>query len=154
MFTAKYTFVTFVINMFEYVSVVNFSGSGFFSSRIITDMESTYLVPGTIDIGNDITFSYLLVIHIIDDLTGRAVYCTTYHIGLRYTSQEKSRVIPPVQWFEDYSDAIFLCNITQFTHRIDDISCLIIKLKAFVIPAGYHKRMCSTSTFCCFYSFI
>src|SRR5678816_164819 len=57
------------VNVFEDVLVVHFTGCRLLATRIIPNLEVSDLSPRTFDVGDNITFRDLLVVHVKEYLT-------------------------------------------------------------------------------------
>ena len=93
MFHAQYTRIPFFEDVFKYTVIIDLSRARFFTSGVIAQMKGRNFRPGCIHIGNDVSFSNLLVIHIIYNLARRTIDCTAYCIGLRNSRKEKPGMI-------------------------------------------------------------
>jgi hypothetical protein len=58
--------------MFKNIQKIDFTGGGLVSSRIIPHLKITDLGPGKIDIRNQISFCYLLMVKVVQYFAGRA----------------------------------------------------------------------------------
>ena len=126
-FHAEYTVISLAVDMFEDVKVINLTCGRFLSSGIIPDMESTDIIPGHVNVGNDIPFGDLLMVHIIDNLTGGMVNGLTDHVCLRDGGQEKPRVVGMgIQRFHDKFNTGRTDNITAHAHGVNHVGGLVI----------------------------
>ena len=100
-FHTEHTVIAFAMDMLEYILIVDFPAGGFFAPGVVTQMEGGNLIPGLIDIWNQVTLGDLLVLEVIDDLAIGAVHSSTNQIGLGDLLQKEARMIgPPVQGFQ------------------------------------------------------
>ena len=65
--------VSFFVNMFEDVSIIDFAGCRFFSAGVVAYVKYGYFLPGAVHIGDEVALGNLLMIQIIEDFTGWAV---------------------------------------------------------------------------------
>ena len=101
---AEHSFEAFRVNVTEYVLVVYLARAGLFPTWVIAYVESSDVLPGFVDVGNQITFADLLVIQIIYNLAARVVHAFTNQICLRDIPEETPRMIcPPIQRFDGSS---------------------------------------------------
>ena len=68
MLHADRSIISLGMEMLENVLVVDLPGGGFLASGRIPHMETTDLIPGTVDIRDQISFRDLLVVDVVDDL--------------------------------------------------------------------------------------
>ena len=78
MLHADYTLILLVIDMFKDIPVIDFTRGWFISSGGITAMKGGDFAPCCVNVGNKISFGYLLVIEILVDLAGTAVDAPAY----------------------------------------------------------------------------
>ena len=71
------------MDVLEYIEVVNLPGGGLFPSGIIAHLEVSNFIPCQIDVWNQVSFMNLLVIEVIQYLTGWTVYCPANLVSLR-----------------------------------------------------------------------
>src|SRR3546814_12279358 len=93
MFTTENALVAFVINMFEDILIIHFAGGRFIATRVIADMKRSNIIPASIYIGNDVTFRYLLVVHVVHVLSALMVHGYENHPGLGHVGKESPRKI-------------------------------------------------------------
>jgi len=74
---------SFLMDVLEYIQVVDLPGGRFLPAGIIPHLEIANLIPCQVNIGNQVPFMNLLVIEVIQDLTGRTVYGLTNVKSLR-----------------------------------------------------------------------
>ena len=71
-----------VVNVFENVGVIDFTGAGLFAARVVSCLKISNFAPGLIDVWNQIPFANLLMIDIEKDLAGRTVDRPADSVGL------------------------------------------------------------------------
>ena len=88
MFHAKRPVITFFKEILENTLEIDFTGRRFIPAGIISKMKCTDIRPGGFDIWNQVTFSDLLVIKVINYLDIRTVNCAANQVGLRNPCQK------------------------------------------------------------------
>src|ERR1700722_12660513 len=81
-FHAEDAFVTLLIDMFENVMVIHFTGAGFFAAGVVADLQIGDMVPGAIQVGDEVAFVALHMVHVEEILTGGAIDGLADHIRL------------------------------------------------------------------------
>ena len=116
MLHAHHTFVSLFINVLENIFIVDFSGSRFVPSRIVTDLDVGYFFPAEVHIPDQVTLIPLHVIDIVQYFAGRAVVRPAYHLGLIGMSQEKLGSV--AQRFKNHDQAVGLEDFGTDPQRI------------------------------------
>src|SRR5690606_4340233 len=101
---------SFPVNVLEHAPVVDLAGSRFVPSRHVAYLEICNLVPGSVDVRDDIALGDLLVIHVEQDLAGGAVDRFADHVGLWYFGEKHAGMIEEVQRFQHHDEAMRLEN--------------------------------------------
>src|SRR5690606_16585128 len=102
---ADNTGISFRVNVLEHPPIVDLSGGWLVPSRNIADLEIRDLVPGGIDVRDDVAFRNLLMVDVEQYLARRAVYGFADHVSLRYLREKHARMIDEVQRLQHHDDA-------------------------------------------------
>src|SRR6186713_669909 len=89
MFHTHDTTVALVVDVFEDVFVIHFSGGRLFSTWIVSNLEVSNFIPAFFNVWNNVSLVSLHVVHVEQNFARRAVYRPAYSIGLVRASQEK-----------------------------------------------------------------
>ena len=123
---AQHSLEAFCVNVAEYVFIIYLTRAWLFSPRVISYVERGNVLPGFVDIGNEIAFADLLVIQIIHDFAARVVYAFADEIRLRDLPEETAGMIrPPIQRFEDHHQTGFLQDLTTVPAVLDNVGRLV-----------------------------
>src|SRR3954454_6361882 len=82
MFHTQHTFITFAVNEFKYIFIVDFSGGRLFSAGVIAYLYISNFFPCIIHPVDNITVIFLHVVNVKQNFTGWAVYSFANFIGL------------------------------------------------------------------------
>lgn len=88
MFHTHDAFKSFLVDMLEDILVIHLSSGRFLATWVIADLEVTDFIPCSVDIPDDIPLIALHMVHIEQDLAGRAVHGAADHVSLCGISQE------------------------------------------------------------------
>src|SRR5574343_515909 len=105
MLHTQHAAIAFFMDVFEHITIIDLTGGGFISSRIVTDLKITDLLPALIDIINDISFITLHMVDIIKYFHGSTSYSLTDYIVLMRTTQEKIRIV--AQWLQHHYQPVW-----------------------------------------------
>ena len=81
------------VKIFKNIPVIDLPCTGFIPARVITAMESSYLVPARVNVWNEVTLSDLLMVDIIHYFNCRAVHSLAYLICLRHSREKQARMV-------------------------------------------------------------
>ena len=95
-FHAQYTVIASAVQILEYILVVDLSCGGLFSAGRVAEVEAGNLIPGLVDVGDQVAFCDLLVIEVVDDFAAGASNRLADLIGLRDLGQEEARMVPGI----------------------------------------------------------
>ena len=120
----------FLVDVLEDVAVVDLAGRRLVSPRVVADLEVGDLVPGGIDVGNEVALGDLLVLEIVQNLAGRAIDRLTDLVGMRNLFQEKTGMIVRVQRFEHHHQAVRLQDFGRPFQTLDNMGRLVAPIRA------------------------
>ena len=101
-----------VVDVAEDVLVVDLAGGGLVAAGVVASLEVSDLVPGTVDVGDEVALGDLLVVEVVEDLARGAADSAADHVGLGDLGKEELRVVAPVvQGFEDHHQARGLADL-------------------------------------------
>lgn len=111
MLHAKYKCLVFllaaIVNVLANFGVVDLTGAGLFSARIISCLEIAYLGPTLVDVGNEVSFGDLLMINVKQDFAGRTIDRPANGKGLVGTLQKDSTMVgSPIQWLQNHGQLV------------------------------------------------
>ncbi len=86
MFHTHDTTEALVVDVFEDVFVIHFSGGRLFSARIVSNLEISNLTPAFFNVWNNVSFVSLHVVHVEENFARRTIYRPADFIGLIRTS--------------------------------------------------------------------
>jgi len=93
MFHSDHTVKTAGMDILKDISVIDFTGSGFFSPGIVTSLEVANFIPASFYVWDKISLGDLLMINVEQNFAGGAVDRFADRVGLRRTLQENPAVI-------------------------------------------------------------
>ncbi len=82
MLHANDALISFVVNVPEYIQVIDLAGCGFFPARVVAHLEISDLFPGEVNIRDQVALRDLLVVQVIQDFARRAIHGLAYGVGL------------------------------------------------------------------------
>jgi hypothetical protein len=128
------------VDVLENIQIVDLPGGGFPATRVVADLKVGDLVPGPINIGDEIAFGNLLVIKVVQDFARGAADRLAERIGLGDVLQEAPGVVHVVEWFEHHDDPVGLEDGGAEPQALNHILKLITILKAGVFQRRYYGR--------------
>ena len=84
---------SFLMDVLEHIQVIDLAGRRLLASWVVTDLKVRYFTPRLVDVGDDIPFCDLLVVHVKGDFTEGTIYCFADLVGLGDLGQEHARVV-------------------------------------------------------------
>ncbi len=123
-------------DVFEDVLVVHFSGEGFLAAGVVALLEVGDLRPSGVDIGDDIAFGDLLVIHIEEDFAGGRIDGLTDLKRLGDFGEEHPGVVTGVEGFENHDEILWFKDFGHGFEAVDDVGGLVIPGESEVVGAG------------------
>src|SRR5690606_5749555 len=100
--------IPFLVDVPKDVLIIDLSGGGFLSARVVPYLEIGDLLPRGIDIGNQVAFLDLLVVNVEKDLAGRTVHGLADLEGLGALGEEESGMVAEVQRFQHHDQIMGL----------------------------------------------
>lgn len=122
--------------MFEDVLVIHFSGEWFLATGVIALLEVCDLRPGGVDIGDDVAFGDLLVIHIEENFASGGVNGSADLEGLGDFGEEHPGVVAGVEGFEHHDEIFWFEYFGHGFEAVNDVGGLVIPGETEVVGAG------------------
>ena len=138
---AQHALIALAVEVPEDVLVVDLAGAGLLAPGIVADVERRDLVPGPVDVGDEVALGDLLVVQVVDDLDRGAVDGLADLIGLRDLLEEQARMVgPPVQGLDHDDQAGRLGDLGTGLEVVDQVGRLIVPLQLLAVQAPAISR--------------
>src|SRR5262245_57874830 len=119
-FHPHHAFESLSVNVFEDVAVIHLARRRLLPARVVADLEIGDLLPGQVDVRDDIPFGNLLMVHVVKNLDRRAVDSAAYLIGLSDLVQEEPRMIAArVEWLHHHHQPRLLENLGASAEHVN-----------------------------------
>ena len=97
------------------------------------------MLPGLVDVGDQVALGDLLVIQVVEDLAARRVHRLADGVGLRHLGQKHAGVIGPgIQRLQHHDQARGLGDLGHRPQGVDDVGGLVVPLQLVGVAPGHH----------------